>query len=290
MKNKKILTYILFILCMFLGPLNSKIFGEVELIIPDESVLGQAFLVKVQSGKPFQSVKLVWLKKEVEIPVKSNGAEYIAKTLLGTDVKYSDPGEKNLIAEVKKGPETIVLKKTIQIKEKKYPEQHLKVPDKMIHLSESALKRVRRENQIIDKILNTVTFEQWLNLPLKRPVEGKIVSIYGLKRFYNGEPRSPHRGVDFRGTAGELIHACNGGRVLLVDNHYFAGNSVYLDHGCGIISVYFHLSKTSLEKGQWIDRGEKVGLIGATGRATGPHLHFGLYILGQAIDPVPLFK
>lgn len=263
---------------------------EVELRIPREAALGEAFGVEVRSEKPLHKVKLIWLGKTVEIPAAEEGGQYTAGTLLGTDVKYVNPGVKALTVEVQARGETMVWNRSIRIRDQDFPAQYLTVPESTVHLSASDLKRVRREQQITGRALDTVTAEQWLILPLQRPVEGKITSIYGLRRFFNREPRSPHRGIDLAGAAGTPVRACGGGRVLLVGTHFFAGKSIYLDHGCGIISVYFHLSEIDQQEGQWVYRGEILGRIGQTGRVTGPHLHFGLYILGQAVNPVSLFN
>ncbi|NHZ47213.1 M23 family metallopeptidase, partial [Nitratidesulfovibrio liaohensis] len=107
----------------------------------------------------------------------------------------------------------------------------------------------------------------------------------GLRRVFNGEPRAPHRGLDLRGEAGEPVTACAAGRVVLAENHYFAGNSVYIDHGMGVVSMYFHLSALDVAPGQMVAQGQVIGKVGSTGRVTGPHLHFGMAVLGDMVDP-----
>ena len=129
-----------------------------------------------------------------------------------------------------------------------------------------------------------------ISIPLKRPVPGAINSVYGLRRFFNKKPKSPHRGLDFRGKRGTPVKACASGKVILVGNHFFAGKSVYVDHGSGIISCYFHLNSIRTQTNQKLSKGDVLGTIGSSGRVTGPHLHLGFYILGHAIDPAPLFS
>ncbi|MBG3878486.1 M23 family metallopeptidase, partial [Desulfovibrio oxamicus] len=116
-------------------------------------------------------------------------------------------------------------------------------------------------------------------------VPGGVSSLFGLRRVFNGEPRAPHRGLDLRGEAGELVKACAAGRVALAENHYFAGNSVYIDHGMGVVSMYFHLSAMDVTPGQMVAQGQLIGRVGSTGRVTGPHLHFGMAVLGDMVDP-----
>lgn len=126
-------------------------------------------------------------------------------------------------------------------------------------------------------------------LPLVRPVQGKVLSVYGAQRILNGKPKNPHRGLDFRSPMGNPVKCVAAGRVILVGDHYYAGNSVYVDHGNGVVSMYFHLSEPMVKEGDEVKRGQTVGLTGMTGRATGPHLHFSLSVLGELVDPAPLF-
>ena len=104
----------------------------------------------------------------------------------------------------------------------------------------------------------------------------------------NGEPRNPHTGVDYAADAGTAVLAVAGGSVVLAEEHFFAGKSVFIDHGNGLISMYFHLSEIGVQKGQAVELGQSVGKVGATGRATGPHLHFGLRWHGSKVDPAVL--
>ena len=106
--------------------------------------------------------------------------------------------------------------------------------------------------------------------------------------MFNGELRSYHRGVDLRGAEGTPIKAMADGKVVIAQNMYFAGNTVYLDHGQGVISSYAHMSRLDVKPGEMVKAGQQIGLVGATGRVTGPHLHLGLNILGVAVDPLSL--
>ena len=126
--------------------------------------------------------------------------------------------------------------------------------------------------------------------PFVRPVEGGISSQYGLRRVFNGQPRGFHKGLDLRSPEGTPIKACADGVVTLADNLYFSGNAVYLDHGLGVVTAYLHMSKILVRPGESVRRGQVVGLVGATGRVTGPHLHLSLFAQGQSVDILPLLE
>jgi len=179
-------------------------------------------------------------------------------------------------------------KAEIQRTPREFPVERLTVKKSFTQLSKEVEERTRRERKEVDAALATISLKRWWTCPFTRPVPGASGSVFGLRRFFNNEPRSPHNGVDFSSGAGEPIVAVTAGTVILAPEHFYSGNAVYLDHGQGVISMYFHLSETHMRVGQSVKAGEIVGLVGATGRVTGPHLHFGLRVAGQAVDPLPL--
>jgi len=138
-------------------------------------------------------------------------------------------------------------------------------------------------------VLNAVSPDNHLVLPLMRPVPGDVSSAYGLRRFFNGLERNPHRGLDLRAALGDPVRAAAPGQIALAADHYYGGNSVFLDHGLGVFTVYMHLDEIKVRQGDMIEAGQVVGLAGQTGRVTGPHLHLGLYVLDLAVDPSALF-
>lgn len=171
-----------------------------------------------------------------------------------------------------------------------YREQHLEVAPGYVSLSEENLARVGQERKIIDAALNN-----WREIPLDgvsliKPVDGPHSSSFGSRRFFNGEARSPHSGMDIAANSGVPVLAPRAGRVTATGDYYFNGNTVIVDHGQGLISMYCHLSKIGVAAGQEIARGENLGLVGATGRVTGAHLHFGTYLNGNAVDPALLLE
>jgi len=201
-----------------------------------------------------------------------------------------DPGEYDLVVETVTPSGMKVQRHNIEVSAKDYPLQRLTLPDKMVYPSKQDLERIRADQARSARAISMFTENRHWTWPFQRPVPGDISSVFGLRRELNGEPRSPHKGVDFRGADGAEVLACNAGRVIQVDDKYYGGNTVFIDHGQGVVSVYMHLSEIKVEEGREVSKGQVVGLVGSTGRATGPHLHFGLYVQGQAVDPMPLFE
>jgi phosphatidylserine decarboxylase len=169
-----------------------------------------------------------------------------------------------------------------------YPVQKLTLPRGMVELSAEDLERVRRENREMARLWPLRTPRRF-SLPLAPPLEPLPAGgHFGNRRVINGEARSPHGGVDFSADLGTPVRVAADGTVVMVGKHFFGGNAVFVDHGDGLVSQYFHLSKVEAAEGQQLARGAKIGEVGATGRATGPHLHFGIRWRGARVDPLLL--
>ena len=177
---------------------------------------------------------------------------------------------------------------SFDVNEHAYLEEHLEVAKSFVSLSEEDLARYHRERKVIDAALNN-----WRDIPvedvkLATPVEGPRSSSFGKRRFFNNEPRSPHSGMDIAVPEGTPVAAPRAGIVSETGDFYFNGNTVFLDHGQGLVTMYCHLSDIGVENGQSVAAGESIGLVGKTGRVTGAHLHFGTYLNGNAVDPALL--
>ncbi len=177
---------------------------------------------------------------------------------------------------------------SFDVTEHAYLEEHLKVAQSYVSLSEENLARYHRERKIIDAALNNWRDQALDDIALATPVEGPRSSSFGKRRFFNDEPRSPHSGMDIAVPEGRPIQAPLDGVVTTTGDFYFNGNTVFIDHGQGFISMYCHLSEIGVDDGQTVAAGESIGLVGKTGRVTGAHLHFGTYLNGTAVDPALL--
>ncbi|MHC8345883.1 peptidoglycan DD-metalloendopeptidase family protein [Pseudomonas sp. RT6P73] len=169
---------------------------------------------------------------------------------------------------------------------KKYPEQHITLKNtQQVNPNPENLKRI--EGELAEQIAAYRTFSPNTpsNLLLDKPVNGPLSSKFGVRRFFNGEERNPHSGLDFAVGAGTPIKTPAAGKVILIGNYFFNGNTVFVDHGQGFISMFCHMSKIDVKVGQQLARGGVVGKVGATGRATGPHMHWNVSLNDARVDP-----
>ncbi len=176
-----------------------------------------------------------------------------------------------------------------QVKDKDYPEQHITLKTrKHIDLSAADLKRHRQEKKQAGTVFHRFDLSQAPDLAFLKPVAGPYSSPFGLKRFFNKSPRKPHSGLDIAAPKGTPIKAPASGKVVLTGNFFFNGKVVYVDHGQGLISMFCHLSEISVVKGDTLGKGQILGKVGATGRVTGPHLHWSVSLNNARIDPMLL--
>ncbi len=179
--------------------------------------------------------------------------------------------------------------RTVVVQKKEYPAQHLTLPKDMVELSPENEARVERELKLTNSLWQNETGRAW-DGGFMNPREGKISTLFGLRRFMNNIPKNPHTGVDVEAEEGDPARAPNNGVVALVDNLYYSGNSVVLDHGQGIFTMFFHLSKVLVKPGQQVKKGDVIALVGSTGRSTGAHLHWGVRMQGARVDPMELIE
>lgn len=168
---------------------------------------------------------------------------------------------------------------------KNYPEQRLSIKNKrQVEPEPADLARIEREKSHTEQIKRQFSASA-PDTTFARPAAGRLSSRFGLRRIFNGQPRNPHSGLDFAAPAGAPVRAPAAGRVIDTGDYFFNGNTVFIDHGQGLISAYMHLSQIGVHTGQQVSKGERIGAVGSTGRSTGAHLHWTVILNGTPVDP-----
>jgi murein DD-endopeptidase MepM/ murein hydrolase activator NlpD len=178
----------------------------------------------------------------------------------------------------------------ITVGAKEFPEENLKVAPKFVEPPPQALQRIALERAKLERIYRHREAYSPPTAPFVRPVSGNKTSIFGMRRLFNGEPRSPHSGLDLRAEERTPVHTSGPGRVVLAEDLYYSGNVVIVDHGGGLFTLYAHLSEIKVAAGVSVASGDLLGLSGSTGRVTGPHLHWGAKIGDRPFDPEALLE
>jgi murein DD-endopeptidase MepM/ murein hydrolase activator NlpD len=187
------------------------------------------------------------------------------------------------------GPQTA--QGRIHVQRRDFPVQRLSLPRPMVDLDPETERRAVSEAERLRTLYRMVTPDRLWRGRFTRPVGGtEPGSGFGARRIINGQPRSPHAGIDYAAPRGTPVVATNDARVALVADYFFPGRLVVLDHGLGLYTLYFHLDDVRVAEGERVSRGQPIGAVGATGRATGPHLHFGAQVGAARIDPETLLE
>lgn len=233
--------------------------------IPGELVVlgsdAQVILINGNPAPPFRTHK--------------NGAVFVIPVgLFSKDILVSNPSNNELI----------LLKKC----KFEFPAERLTLPNEMVFLSPENLARYEREKAEMDSIWIKVTNERYFEGKFTLPATGSVVKNFGFRRIINGEERTPHTGIDIKAPLGTPVVASESGKVVYVKETFFGGNSIIIDHGLGIYTMYFHLNEIKVKNGQMVRKGEVIGTVGMTGRATAPHLHWGVRVLGEHVNPLSL--
>ena len=192
----------------------------------------------------------------------------------------TEPGEQTI---TEKGP--IDIQHTFQVGDKEFAAQHLTVKRKYVAPSKQQLARYERDRKSIGKAKRSWLDAERIETDFDLPVSGVRSSPFGLKRFFNKQPRSPHKGLDIAAAKGTPVKAPAAGTVVETGDYFFNGNTVFIDHGRGLITMYCHLNTIDVAPGTRIERGEILGKVGKTGRVTGPHLHWSVLLNRTMVDP-----
>ena len=212
------------------------------------------------------------------------------KGIISTYVRYSyfSP-KKPFVCMLKEGKESLVVVQFVMDKYE-YQSERLFVDKKRLFLSKKDQARAWKEQQVLNKIYASSPSFFYFSQPFQEPLDSYVTSRYGKKRIYNNKKQSQHLGTDYRAAVGVKIPAANRGKIVLAHDLFYTGNTVILDHGFGMFTVYGHLSKILVKESDIAARGDILGLSGMTGRVTGPHLHWGVKVGGQYIDGPMLVK
>ncbi|GJL62702.1 MAG: peptidase M23 [Nitrospirales bacterium] len=179
---------------------------------------------------------------------------------------------------------------TVLVMKENYSVQHLKLPKKKVDLDDKTLIRVKAERKEMMAAFDSISPHPFWEGPFMAPVKGRISGRFGSRRVINGQAKNPHSGEDIAAPKGTKVVAMNTGTVSLTLDHFFTGKGVLLNHGVGLYSMYFHLSTISVKEGEVVKKGQIIGQVGSTGRATGPHLHWGVRLNGSRINPYSLIN
>jgi murein DD-endopeptidase MepM/ murein hydrolase activator NlpD len=171
---------------------------------------------------------------------------------------------------------------------KRFPTRRLTVNESFVNPPPSERERIEREAKLLESVWEAPAAERLWTSPFVRPVAEPANSRFGTRSVFNGVPRNPHGGADFLSPSGTPIHAPNAGRIAVARGLYFSGNTVVIDHGLGLFSTLAHLSAIDVREGDRVIPGQVVGRVGATGRVTGPHLHWAVRASGARVDPIAL--
>jgi len=253
-------------------------------------IQGSILLATVTSTVPITLVKAEWDGQETSF--WQQGSRSTAwRALIGADLaKLSGPLELKITAQSRTG-NALACTASIAISEGHFATENLHVATQFAEPDPEQLKRASEEGARLHEIYNTVTPERLWRGHFRLPLDGiKTGGNFGKRRVLNGHPGSPHTGVDFPAPTGTPVHASQSGRVVLADNLYFSGNAVIVDHGLGIYTFYCHFSAISVKVGDMVESGTVLGKVGATGRVTGPHLHWGLTVNRDRVNAIQIVK
>jgi murein DD-endopeptidase MepM/ murein hydrolase activator NlpD len=248
---------------------------------------GQVLLVRVPTATDRTDVTGRFLGRTVPFFPAPGDRAAGAVGLLGIDMQ-DKPGMHELMVEVRERDAMRRLSYNVLVIKENYPVQHLTLPSEQVDLDDENLVRVKAEQEQVRTVLQGMSRDRLWDRPFLEPLQGEVAGAFGRTRIINGQARSPHNGEDITAPPGTPVVAMNDGVARLVVDHFFSGKGVFLDHGLGLYSMYFHLAEVLVQDGAIVKRGQAIGKVGATGRATGPHLHLGVRLNGARVNPYAL--
>ena len=253
-------------------------------LTPQEVVAGSPELVRVYVARE-GSVEGEWLGRKIQF--FRSGSAWVA--LAGVDVE-APVGESTLHVTWNGNGHSDDLSLSVFIHAAHYRTSSLSVAPKFVQPPPDALKEIEEESKLKARVFASSAPEPLWSGDFRAPVRAEATDSFGTRRMFNGKLASIHRGADFRAASGTPVHASNSGVVVLARHLYFEGNCVIVDHGLGLFTESLHFSRIDVKEGQHVNTGDLLGLSGATGRVTGPHLHWAVRWQGAYLDPLKLLR
>ncbi len=253
-------------------------------LMPRMVIAGSPELIRV-SGPANALVDGEWLGRKISF--SADHGTWVA--LAGVDVE-APVGPSTLHITAHAGGKDIDLSRNVEIHEAHYRTGALTVSPKFVEPPPEALIEIEEESKIKAKVYAASATEPLWRGSFHAPVASRPTDSFGTRRMFNGKLASIHKGADFHAPAGTVVHASNSGVVVLARKLYFEGNCVIIDHGMGLFTLSMHFSRIDVHEGQRVKAGDRLGLSGATGRVTGPHLHWAVRWEGAMLDPVKLLR
>ena len=248
---------------------------------------GEVVLVQIDSKDALQEVRATWLGRTLSFyQIEPRRWQGLAPIDVGARA-----GPSTLLINAKTASGAALRRSyPITVAAKTFPSRSIRVPPEFAEPPVEALPRIAKERETVEAILARTTPERFWSESFVTPVPGAATSSFGRRTILNGVQRGPHTGTDFQAATGTPVVAPNRGRIVLAADHYFSGRTIIIDHGLGVYTYLAHNSELLVEEGTIVERGQKIALAGATGRVTGPHVHWALRLAGARIDPVSLVE
>jgi murein DD-endopeptidase MepM/ murein hydrolase activator NlpD len=255
----------------------STFFVIADMLPRANPVPGGIAIIKLSSSN--EPAPQVYFRKR-RVLVRRNETQWEAVVGLPLSIK---PGQHKILLKSTPGKS---ITKEFSVSAKKYETQYITLKNKrMVNPYEKDIERIIKEKKII-----TASLKTWNHIPIVAssfilPVEGRLSSPFGLRRYFNKQPRKPHSGLDIAAAEGTNIKAPADGTIISTGNYFFNGNTIFIDHGQGLVTMYCHMNEIDIQPGQKVRQGDIIGKVGMTGRVTGPHLHWGVSLNNTRVEP-----
>jgi murein DD-endopeptidase MepM/ murein hydrolase activator NlpD len=270
--------------------------GVVLKLSAPDAAQGTLMLAQIRSDKPLEELSGKWNERDVPFWQERDGergasSADVRKALLGVDLEKAEGKYEFSVAAQLRSGERVSCRATLEVRPGHFATENLTVKKQFVEPNPEQEARAEAETKRLREIYDRVTAERLWDGPFRMPLEGDFKgSNFGKRRVLNGHAGSPHSGVDFPAPTGTAVHAAQKGRVVLAEELYFSGNTVIVDHGLGVYTLYCHFSEIDAKVGDEVASGTVLGKVGATGRVTGPHLHWGLEVQRTRVNALDLLS